>query len=932
MRHLLLVGLLSAAGAQAQVTAEYFEKEVRPLLVAECGACHGSQAKVKFAGLTLDTPEGLRQAGPAKVLAAVTGKLQQPMPPSGRLPDAKIAVLARWVEAGAPMPVGTAVAASASVFDLEGRKRSHWAWRAPKAAVPPASIDHHVHAKLAAERLQPAPQADKATLLRRLSYDLTGLPPSADELAGFLNDTAANAWEKQVDRLLASPRFGEHWARHWMDWLRFAESHGSEGDPDVPLAWRYRDYLIRAFNADVPYDQLVREHIAGDLLPSPRQNPELKLNESLLAVAHWRMVEHGFQPVDPWEDRIKFTDNQIDVVMKAFQGLTVSCARCHDHKFDAISQRDYYALFGIVGSMRPTQAPVDVSEVRGWHTEALSGIKKQIDVPMFRRTEPVLPAGHRLLWDLGKSTEGWLARGSGLPPAASPQGELLIGATGPPRLYPPGIYSNRLSAKHDAVWQSPRFKVDSDFISVRLAGANYGQAQLIIENYAVPRGGIYNLRARAKSDKLDWYTIPTAFWKGFTAYLEFTTIDTATIFQAESAGKGKTLQPAEDGRSWFGADLVIAHDTKEKPTIPADAPIDLEERAEWKPLLDRYRALENQLPKLTFAPSVLQEPAAPQPLLVRGNPKSPGPAVPVRYIEAIAGPAAVPVDEARLRLADALAANSNPLTARVMVNRLWRAMFGAGLVRSVDNFGKLGDTPSHPELLDELAVRFMEQGWSIKKMLRTMALSEAYRRSSTPSAEAKVKDPANRWLQHRNLRRLEAEAIRDSILLASGELKPDMFGPSIATYYDHDTGKTKGDKPKGPLDGAGRRSVYLEVRRNVTNPMLEVFDVPKVSTARGERDLTNVPAQSLAMLNNPFVLEQAGKWAKRALLTPEPDRVAAMFQTAFQRPPTAEEQQRSRAYLNELKDQHAAAPDRETAVWRDFAHALFNLKEFLYVR
>ncbi len=931
MRYLLLVGLLPAAQAQ-QVTVEYFEKEVRPLLVAQCGACHGSQAKTKFAGLTLDTPEGLRQAGPAKVLAAVTGKLPQPMPPSGRLPEAKIAVLARWVEGGAPLPSGTAVAAEGAVFDLEARKRAHWAWHAPKAYVPARTIDQHLNLKLAAEGLKAAAPADRATLLRRLSYDLTGLPPSADELAGFLRDGSAQAWEKQVDRLLASPRFGEHWARHWMDWLRFAESHGSEGDPDVPLAWRYRDYVIRAFNADVPYDQMVREHIAGDLLPSPRRNAELQLNESLLAVAHWRMVEHGFQPVDPWEDRIKFTDNQIDVAMKAFQGLTVSCARCHDHKFDAISQRDYYALFGIAASMRPTQAPVDVEDVRDRHSEDLARIKAGIAAPAFPRSEPKLGAGYRLLWDLGKSTDGWLARASGLRPAGSPRGELIIAPTGIPRLYPPGVYSNRLSAKHDAVWQSPRFKVDSDYISVRMAGGNYGQAQLIIENYAVPRGGIYNLRARAKTDKLEWYTIPTAFWKGFSAYIEFTTIDTATIFQAEPGGKGKTLQPAEDGRSWFGADLIVAHDAKEKPALAADEPIVIEERDEWKPLLTRYRELENGLPKLTFAPSVLQEPPAPQPLLVRGNLKNPGPLVPARYLEAIAGPAPMPAGEARLRLANAIADKSNPLTARVMVNRLWRAMFGAGLVRTVDNFGKLGDKPSHPELLDDLAVRFVEDGWSMKKMLRAMAMSEAYRRGSTPSAEAKVKDPANRWLQHMNLRRLEAEAIRDSILLASGELKPEMFGPSIATYYDHDTGKTKGDKPKGPLDGAGRRSIYLEVRRNVTNPMLEVFDVPKVSTARGERDLTNVPAQSLAMLNNPFVLEQAGKWAQRAMLTPEPDRIAAMFQTAFQRPPTAEEHEQSRAYLNELKDQHTAAPDREAAVWRDFAHALFNLKEFLYVR
>jgi hypothetical protein len=259
-------------------------------------------------------------------------------------------------------------------------------------------------------------------------------------------------------------------------------------------------------------------------------------------------------------------------------------------------------------------------------------------------------------------------------------------------------------------------------------------------------------------------------------------------------------------------------------------------------------------------------------------------------------------------------------------------MFGAGLVRTVDNFGKLGEPPSHPELLDWLATRFVSDGWSIKRMVRLIATSQAYRMSSTGSAEARRKDPANRCLQHANVRRLEAEAIRDSILWVSGELKTEMYGPSVPTYYAHDTGRTKGDRPKGPLDGDGRRSVYLEVRRNVTNPLLEAFDAPKISTTRGERDLTNVPAQSLALLNDPFIIEQATKWAAALESDAPQNRVDAMFWRALGRPASGDEKKASEALLEELRAEYRATPDAERQAWRDLGHSLFDLKEFIYIR
>jgi hypothetical protein len=576
-------------------------------------------------------------------------------------------------------------------------------------------------------------------------------------------------------------------------------------------------------------------------------------------------------------------------------------------------------------------------------------------------------ANFRPLFDL---TTPWLKRGAGVqdPPAGVGEfpilpagGQLFAG------LYPRGIYTNLLSAKHAGVLTSPRFRIDSDYISVRMLGGNYGQAQLIVENYAVPRGGIYNGRALPRGDAMQWLRIPTAFWKGFTAYLEFTTADHATIFFADSK-----VPKAGDGRSWFGVQSVVAHDIKETPkdlpaailhaidsapaqtadSLPAHYQRLLVEAIDaWKngtardgqvafldsfirdgflptsseTLAAEYRRLEAAVPHPRFAPSVLQEPASPQPLLVRGNLKNPGAPVPPRYLEAFGGRLYTDPMRGRLDLAAAIADPRNPLTARVMVNRIWRYMFGAGLVRTVDNFGKLGEAPSHPELLDWLATTFVADGWSIKKTVRRVALCQAYRMSSTGSAESHRRDPANRWLQHMNIRRLEAEAIRDSMLWVSGELKTQMYGPSVPTYYAHDTGRTKGDRPKGPLDGDGRRSIYLEVRRNVTNPLLEAFDEPKVSTTRGERDLTNVPAQSLALLNNPFVIQQAAKWTAALETTPAAERVREMFWRALGRPPTSEEQKVSAALLDALSTERAE-------VWRDFAHSLFNLKEFIYVR
>jgi hypothetical protein len=581
-----------------------------------------------------------------------------------------------------------------------------------------------------------------------------------------------------------------------------------------------------------------------------------------------------------------------------------------------------------------------------------------------------------------------------LPDAPTPAGEFEVppdGAQLVSRIYPAGVYTNLVSRKHDGVLQSPRFKIDSDYISFEVSGGNFSFVQLIIENYAAPRAGIYWLRYSPKNDDKVWATWKTDYWKGFTAYIEYATLDGETHFlpDKEDSAARPRVQPERDGRSWFGAGRVVFHDedrtprSLEEPILaileggaPASAEAlaarysevltaavegwrmgEMSDQQAWlldfcvrngllpngpqeldgvRPLVAEYRKLEKQIPVAQRAPGVIEEGGPDQPLLVRGNHKSPAEPVARRFLTALGGSDYPDPRSARLRLADEATSPDNPLTARVAVNRIWKYLFGDGIVRTEDNFGKLGETPTHPELLDWLAARFVEQGWSVKKTARLLATSRAYRMGSLSSPAAVESDPDNRLLSHMPIRRLEAESIRDAILAVSDELDPKMFGPSIPVYYAYDVGKTKGDNPKGPLDGDGRRAIYQEIRRNTHNPFLEVFDLPKPASTRGERDATNVPAQALTMLNSPFVIGEAEKWAakltKRQGDTPA-GRVDAMFEKALGRKPSASERDRAQTYVAMLAAEHKADDPMESEpVWRDFAQSLFNLKEFLYLR
>ncbi|MEP6539476.1 MAG: PSD1 and planctomycete cytochrome C domain-containing protein, partial [Bryobacteraceae bacterium] len=971
----------------------------RPILAKNCHSCHG--ARSAFAGLRLhDKSPAMKgsDSGPvivpgmpaeSKLIRAVRGEGMQRMPPTGPLRPEEIATLVRWIEMGAPWPENQAPATSAG-FDLEQRRRDHWSWQPVRTvSLPPGAapnpIDHFLPTA--------APPADRATLLRRVTFDLTGLPPLPEDIEALARN---GNYEQAVDRLLASPRFGERMARRWMDVIRYSESHGSEGDPDVPMAWRFRDYLIRAFNTDVPYDQLIREQLAGDLLPHPRINRKENINESLLGVAHFRMVEHGFQPVEPWEDRVKWTDNQIDVFSKAFQGLTISCARCHDHKFDAISQKDYYSMFGILSGMRPTQVAIDSPDTLTRNKTELAALKPRIKAALaaqwrtsveqavngagtlfplsaneeesrawFEKWKKDL-AGRAELnaknfpvrWDAVASFAQWPKEGTGIPDAPSLPGEFAIEPSGSRAIngiYPAGVYSGLLSRKHGAVLTSPRFKIATDSISFQMLGGNFSLAQLIIENYAVPRGGIYNQRYSAKADELGWVRWDTTFWKGFTAYLEFATQSEVTLFQLDDEDNRRKPKPVpvEDGRSWFGARGVVFHDGKKAPQeelVPARLLVEsppasysgeavrqrlqellkqavdaweadrltdsqavfldyfirqglLPNSADTIPLIAEYRRLEQEIAVPRRAPGVMEEGPPDHPLLVRGDHKRLGAPVPRGYLTALGGPRYSDPFTMRLQLAEDVASARNPFAARVMVNRLWQFAFRTGIVATPDNFGKLGGKPSNPELLDWLASRFVADGWSIKKLLRLLVTSQAYQSSDLP------------------IRRLEAEEIRDAILTSSGQMDLTMYGPSVPVYYAHDTGATKGDRPKGPLDGKGRRSIYLEIRRNATNPFLDAFDVYKPASTRGKRDVTNVPGQSLTLMNSPFVVDESAKWAEAA------PSVDDLYLRIFGRHPTTGEIDKAQSYLAELTKETEARKATASLV-----QAMYNMKEFLYVR
>ena len=1288
-----ILGAALAGSLRAEETAfapeqiEFFEKQVRPLFVEHCQKCHGP-TKPK-GNLRLDSREAVLKGGDTGP-AVVPGKPDESelikalrydpdgyqMPPDGKLPPEVVAVFVKWVEMGAPWPSttsGTGQGAALSWEETFATRSERWSFQPLQRVAPPVvknrdwartPIDRFLLAKLEEAGLTPAAETDRRTWIRRVYFDTIGLPPAPEAVAAFVADESPDAFERVVDELLASPRFGERWGRHWLDLARYAESRGHEFDADIPNPWHYRDYVIRALNDDLPYDQFVTEHMAGDLLaeatrrakaqglqplgfPSVDQ-PSTINHQPLLATGFWYLGEWVHSPVDIRKDETDRIDNMLEVYGKTFLGLTISCARCHDHKFDPISHKDYYALAGYLKSTSYAQRPFetlaqnqrvqaqlrDLSEraegpisrvyqaaaqptlsqlnhyllaVRevlaspiesktaganktdfedfesgtydGWELtgdafgkkpqtqETIGGYQGNVQAQgkffvnshqfrdglrgddhvgtmtsrefkiehdtlafligggphvgktcmnlLIKGQAALTATGHSSnqmrseTWNLrpfrGKMARlqivdeergGWgnigidhlvfqngaasqvespefaarieqVAKLRGLVPErlmqwvkhtllaaeditdpfhhwamfatgktaypevpAAPAVADLTGATPLPLLDQDGVYysfpkadegprvwlSDNPEAPIASVATAPRaVLVDPDFSqlkdrdgTMRDSGALGGMGRagrtlrtasfeittgriaawvkggcatyVVVDSHALVQGPLHGslVRKQAAATAWHWVEHDVTRYKGHFAHVEFVA-EAGTDFAVEAAFQVELLPGPLNPPS------VVFRSAKERPFAERKATLlNLDpakplpgEALDWlrqhpalfgldspevrqqlatvsRPFIEERRQLVSHIvPTSATAPAMLEGSSADEALLIRGNSSKPGEAVPRRFIEVFHGhgPAAKEAGSGRLDLARQMTdPQQTPLVPRVIVNRIWHHYFGRGIVATPDDFGHMGQLPTHPELLDWLATELVREGWSQKQIHRVILLSAAYRMGSEedstpakaqglqplglPSDAQPSPDPNNLLLHRMNIKRLEGEVIRDALFSLSGRSDDRMFGPSVPialnAFQDG-----RGKPGSGPVDGAGRRSIYLSVRRNFSESFLTVFDLPNPHTSVGRRSVSNVPAQALALLNSPMVVEQTRLWGERLCReTPQSstsERIDRLYQLAFSRLPTAEERNAASEFVKASAIDHGgneAAPP----VWADLCHVLLNAKEFIYIR
>jgi len=989
MHAVLLVVLLSLSMCAEKHTPPLpelvdYNFDVKPILVQKCYLCHGPDSGSRKGGLRLDTFEGataaLKEGGKAispghpsgsKLLERINNKdpeLVMPPPDTKQsLTAREIAVLTKWIEQGADW-------------------KPHWSF------IPPSlpdfqglnkgqnEIDYLVERRIRQAGLELAPEANKNTLIRRVSYLLTGLPPSQEEIDKYRSDNTSRSYENMLDRYMNSLRFGEKWARNWMDVVRYAETKGHEFDYNIAGAWRYRDYLIRVFNADVPYDQFVKEQLAGDLLPKPRRHPTNGTNESQLGTVFFTMAEGSHSPVDVRKDEADRIDNMIDVTTKTFQALTVSCARCHDHKFDPISAADYYSLYGVMESSRfsPVAAGVTLSEEKNieeirsidaylrkmmadqWSKNTnLESAKKHGTTAKVKRKDVSNPVDYTLLGDFrGSDLNGWKSDGLAFGPKTilgnpvfNKQNELVRLASGK-------ASSRSISEGIFGALRSPNFIIDKNFIGVRAAGKK-ATIRIIIDNFQLISYPIYQgVEKRVDNNDGQNFIFDVSLWKGHKAYIEIMPgLFNAHVYSLATDAYVEVDYAIAYNEKWIEPDLsksesyTIENSVEHwKNFTPSSHHVDwlnelLGVRALTKKisgvseLLTRRQQLLKGVHDSIFFNGIREGFGINSPVFVRGNHKELTRPVPRRFLSALSPKNAVfrSGGSGRMELADAIVDSRNPLMARVMVNRIWYQIFGRGIVETVDNFGLQGKLPSHPELLDFLAIQFQKDGWSVKKMVKSIAMSATFRRATNAVEGVEKSDPDNVLLTHFPVLRLEAEDVRDGLLAVSGQLDTAMFGPPVPVHItDFMQGRGR-PKESGPLDGASRRSIYQEVRRNFLEPLMLAFDRPVPFTTFGKRNTTNVPSQSLILMNDPFVILQAELMAKNLLeqkmLTLD-DRFKWIYVRAFAREPMPDELKKAKLFILNLAKIYAVK-DQDVPmslnVWKDYCHTIFNSKEFIYL-
>ena len=814
------------------------------------------------------------------------------------------------------------------------QRLQHWAWKPIVDAAPPAvresgfvhdPIDAFVLAGLEASGIPHADAVPAGAWLRRVYFDLTGLPPDEKQVAAFVADSSSTARARVVDELLASPRYGERWARHWLDLARYAETLGHEFDFEIPNAWHYRDYVIRAHNADVPFDRFAKEHVAGDLLPARRIDPATGIDESGLGTAFFWFCEQTHSPLDTMQHQADRIDNQIDVLTKTFLGVTVACARCHDHKFDAIGDEDYYALYGFLKSSRYAQRPL--------RRPAPAALMAAISA---RETLASLAAktGSSDALPLDASLAGFTIVGDALTPRAMQHGVVESvddEAVSVRELEGAWLCSADASTSRDCTMMSPTWKLESDFVHVEVAGKD-ARAQLIVDGFYIVREPLYgSLRRDISKPSPHWIRFDVKQFRGRSVHLQL--LDQRAHDLADPA-RDRSVYPDD---AWFAVRRLATTDAESPPEDPApDSVQRLRSRdPEVATALSRWRVATSLLPAPATAPGTADGTGEDERVFERGSHKQPGEVSRRRFLRAIAGdtPMEIPSGSGRLELAERMFAVDNPLPSRVLANRIWRHMFGRGLAATVDNLGHLGEAPTHPELLDHLAASLVRGGWSQKALLRRIALSSTYAMDSVARGDAAARDPDNARLSRQNLRRLEGEAVRDAILAASERLDERPTGPSISVRL-HDEERARG-KParQGPVDGEGRRSIYLAMPRNFLPDLLVAFDLPRPVSSVGMRTSANVPAQSLALQNDPFVHAMARLCAEHLLQdgdATDEARIGRWFVRMFARVPNREETALCIAYLVDARTK--GGDGAKAAAWAALAHALWNKKEFIYLR
>ena len=886
-----------------------------------------------MAGLVLTTSEGFHQGaksgplvsgtepGQSRLIRAVRYLDAIKMPPTGKLAPDEIHSLEEWVATGAPWPK----AELANQAEPGTSKSDYWAFRPLDNSPPPSvenesraanPIDHFILARLEGKRLDPAPHAEKLTLLRRAKYDLHGLPPTEAQIEQFLADSEPGAFARLVDRLLASPRYGERWGRHWLDVARYATSTGVDEDHRYPYAWRYRDYVIDAFNQDLPYDQFVREQIAGDLLPvgDPGQ------------VNQRGIIATGFLALGPkaiaQQDRVQMVydvvDEQIDTVSKVFLGLTIACARCHDHKFDPILNTDYYSLASIFASsqtyadlsleegnvvqfhMEPL-VPADVYQRYRNHQNKIETVDKLIDATLELESIEYMERSR-----LPQLVDYMLAARSvyvdGRPvEAAAQEGNLKIETLKKWAEYLDPGDQLRLYLKE---WH------DADAASARNVAERYQQ--------------------RFAASSTEWRE-KVAKWK-------------AEVQKAYGEGAPASKRPVTDGfKNRFHEETAI----NEGGAFYIDeGPREEILSAELRRLIERLRAEKAKLekaapPRPPMASAVVEGKIIDQPVFLRGNHHNHGKVVPKEFPHVLAGAnqEAVTQGSGRRELAEWLVTGNAALTSRVMVNRIWHWHFGQGLVRTPNNFGKVGERPTHPPLLDYLARQFVDSGWSIKQMHRLIMLSSTYRMSSRVSNDARRLDPDNRLWSRFDRRRLSIEELRDSILALAGSLDLTMGGTLQPELGDSTKGSSTEDPPYLAPEASMRRTVYLPLYRNRLPKLLSLFDFVDSTSSTGQRSQTNIAPQGLFVMNSKFFDGRARGFAERLLDRPsgaDAARVDRAYLMALARKPTSDELQFSLDYVrnypsSSLQKISGETTDHQLTAWQGLCRILMASNEFHYV-